>query len=114
MVRREATSIVQVFNEEIKAEVEGSLRRGGQRPRLVGFLANDDAAAAMYARWTGKACEANGISFELRQVDRVSLETAVIDANTDASVHGIIVYYPVFGGQVGKSPSDPMLGPNRT
>lgn len=100
MPRRTADSIAAGFNLEIKSEVETMLRKGRERPRLVGFLANDDSAAVMYARWTGKACEANGITFELRQVERVKLEAAVIEANTDSSVHGIIVYYPVFGGQV--------------
>lgn len=100
MPRREATAIAQVFNAEIKAEVEANIARGGQRPQLVGFLANDDSAAVMYARWTAKACEANGIAFELRRVDRVDLEAAVITANVDPSVNGIIIYYPVFGGQI--------------
>ncbi|KAL1508596.1 hypothetical protein AB1Y20_004693 [Prymnesium parvum] len=100
MPRRDATEIAQQFNQQIKAEVDAGLLAGRERPRLVGFLANDDAAAVMYARWTGKACEANGITFELRRVERVALEAAVIDANVDPSVHGIIVYYPVFGGQV--------------
>jgi len=100
MPRREATSIAEEFNKEIRSEVEAGMLAGRQRPRLVGFLANDDSAAVMYARWTGKACEANGITFELRKVERVQLEASVIEANEDTDVHGIIVYYPVFGGQI--------------
>lgn len=100
MPRRDATSIAETFNEEIKAEVEAVISAGCDRPRLVGFLANEDSAAVMYARWTAKACESNGITFELRQVQRVDLEEAVIEANNDPTVHGIMVYYPVFGGQV--------------
>ena len=35
--------------------------------------------------------------FELRQVDRGELEEHILAANQDGAVHGIIVYYPVFG-----------------
>ncbi|KAJ3304232.1 hypothetical protein HDV03_002969 [Kappamyces sp. JEL0829] len=52
----------------------------------------------MYAQWTEKSCLAIGIQFELRQVERTKLETAIIDANQDKNIHGIMVYYPVFGG----------------
>lgn len=76
------------------------LSEGHSRPTLVGFLANDDSAAVMYAKMTSRACEANGIIFELRRVERVELEASVIAANKDPAVHGIIVYYPIFGGQV--------------
>ena len=66
----------------------------------MGFLANDDKAAVMYARWTEKACTRDGICYELRRVEKHALEAAVIEANTDPSVHGIMVYYPCFGGAI--------------
>jgi len=38
----------------------------------------------------------------LREVDKEDLEEAILGANDDDSVDGIIVYFPVFGGgQVG-------------
>lgn len=67
-------------------------------PLLVGFLANSDPAAVKYAEWTAKSCEKVGLRFELRQVTRMELEDAIVDANADKNVHGIMVYYPVFGG----------------
>ena len=69
-----------------------------QPPLLVGFLANSDPAAAKYAEWTAKSCEKVGMRFELRHVSRMDLEDAIVNANQDANVHGIMVYYPVFGG----------------
>ena len=68
MPKVDATSIASVFHEEIKVGVEQSVREGRGRPRLVGFIANDDAGAQLYARWTAKACERDGITYELRQV----------------------------------------------
>lgn len=65
---------------------------------MVGLLANNDPAARQYAEWTGKACQADGLRYELRVLtDAVDVERALVDANEDPRVHGIIVYYPIFG-----------------
>lgn len=65
---------------------------------MVGLLANKDPAAKQYAEWTGKACRADGLRYELRTLDDpIDVEAALIDANNDPRVHGIIVYYPIFG-----------------
>lgn len=64
----------------------------------MGLLANKDPAARKYAEWTGKACRADGLRYELRTLeDPIQVEAALIDANDDPRVHGIIVYYPIFG-----------------
>ena len=69
-------------------------------PLLVGLLANKDPAAKQYAEWTGKACRNDGLRYELRSVDDpIDVEAALMDANNDPRVHGIIVYYPIFGQQ---------------
>jgi methylenetetrahydrofolate dehydrogenase (NAD+) len=38
----------------------------------------------------------SGFEFELRQVTKEKIEEAILAANVDKSVHGIIVYYPIF------------------
>ncbi|ODQ67422.1 tetrahydrofolate dehydrogenase/cyclohydrolase [Nadsonia fulvescens var. elongata DSM 6958] len=70
----------------------------GRQPKLVGFLANDDPAARMYADWSGKTCSEIGFDYELRVVDKDVLEEAIVDANEDDNVDGIMIYFPVFGG----------------
>ncbi|EEB06086.1 methylenetetrahydrofolate reductase [Schizosaccharomyces japonicus yFS275] len=67
--------------------------------KLVGFLANKDPAARMYAEWTGKTVTEVGFDFELREVDKDDLEDAIVDANLDRGVNGIMVYFPVFGNR---------------
>lgn len=48
--------------------------------------------------YTGKACKRDGLRYELRKVDDpIDVERVLIDANGDPRVHGIIVYYPIFG-----------------
>ncbi len=71
---------------------------GSDAPLLVGLLANHDPAAEKYAEWTGRACRADGLRYELRRLDHpLQVEAALRDANDDPRVHGIIVYYPIFG-----------------
>jgi methylenetetrahydrofolate dehydrogenase (NAD+) len=81
------------------AEVEQGVKDLGRSPKLVGFLANDDPAARMYADWTGKTSESLGFTYELRVVDKDDLEESIIDANEDDAVDGIMVYFPVFGNR---------------
>ena len=38
------------------AEIHDGLSKLDKPPHLVGFLANDDAGARMYADWTAKTC----------------------------------------------------------
>lgn len=64
---------------------------------LVGFIAGEQRAARTYAEYTRKGCEDVGVQFELRSVERLEMEAAVKAGNDDPNVHGILVYYPVFG-----------------
>jgi methylenetetrahydrofolate dehydrogenase (NAD+) len=88
--------IAKPFREAIKRAIVED--HGGVGPKLVGFLANDDPAAQSYAQWTKKACEADGIRFEIRNIAKTELEAALYAANDDPEVHGIMIYYPCFGG----------------
>ncbi|KAH7372310.1 hypothetical protein BKA66DRAFT_443658 [Pyrenochaeta sp. MPI-SDFR-AT-0127] len=90
-----ANNIAKSLLEEIRV----GLKTINRKPLLVGFLSSADPAARVYAEWTGKTCVENGFAFDLREVDRELLEDALIDANNDASVDGIIVYYPIFGNR---------------
>ncbi|GBB99438.1 hypothetical protein RclHR1_03520018 [Rhizophagus clarus] len=81
------------YREELKATIKSR----GIKPKLVGFLANEDPSAIKYAESTSKTCEETGVVFELRKCDKEQLEDQIIEANDDDSIHGIMVYYPVFG-----------------
>lgn len=64
---------------------------------LVLMLPLQDPAARKYAEWTGRACEADGIRYELRTVTEYDLEEQLYLANEDPEVHGIMTFFPVFG-----------------
>ncbi|KAL7489037.1 hypothetical protein ACHAW6_014617 [Cyclotella cf. meneghiniana] len=94
----DAGDIAKPFREEVRNQVAKLKKSGIESPLLVGLLANTDPAAKKYAEWTGKACVADGIRYELRTIDDpIDVEAALCDANDDPRVHGIIVYYPIFG-----------------
>ncbi|CAI4619542.1 BCE_3a_G0035000.mRNA.1.CDS.1 [Saccharomyces cerevisiae] len=94
-----ASKVAETFNTEIINNVEEYKKtHNGQGPLLVGFLANNDPAAKMYATWTQKISESMGFRYDLKVIeDKDFLEEAIIQANGDDSVNGIMVYFPVFG-----------------
>ncbi len=59
---------------------------------------NIDAASLKYAEWTRQTCTSTNIHYTLVKCTRLDLEERIIAANCNENVHGIIVYYPVFGG----------------
>ena len=86
--------VAKAFRDEIRAhvaEIDVPIK-------LVGFLPTDASRPSRtYARYTLRGCEDVGIHFELREVDKFDLERSIVGANRDPAVHGIIVYYPIFG-----------------
>ncbi|KAJ2001666.1 Methylenetetrahydrofolate dehydrogenase [NAD(+)] [Coemansia sp. RSA 2322] len=88
-----AAEVASSYTSEIKSEVS----QKSARPKLVGFLANDDPYAEKYAQSSSKHLAEAGLDFELRQIPREELEAALVEANGDPLVSGILVYYPVYG-----------------
>lgn len=94
--------------EPFLREVTTSLARFPRRLRLVGILASSSSASKMYADYTKKQCDSIGVDFSLKVVgsaldsslgDGEGVEEAIIEANADADVDGLMVYYPIFYGQ---------------
>lgn len=93
-------TIVEPFLAEVKANLATVLSSTtGRPPKLVGILATASAGPSRsYAEFTRRQCVALGIAFELREVGKDDgVEEAIIEANADNSVDGIMVYYPIFG-----------------
>ncbi|EGG13704.1 methylenetetrahydrofolate dehydrogenase [Cavenderia fasciculata] len=92
----DVTPIATFYRNEIKE----SITKGNLKPRIVAFLTTNDEGALDYSKWTKIACNKDGIEFILKRVERVDLEDEILEANKDNNVHGIMVYYPVFGGMM--------------
>ncbi|CBJ32057.1 putative methylene tetrahydrofolate dehydrogenase [Ectocarpus siliculosus] len=91
----DAGIVAEPFRQEVRKYIEDKL--GGVGPRFVGILANTDPAARKYAEWTGRACIKDGIRYEVRECDPEELEARLEECNGDPEVHGVMIYYPVFG-----------------
>jgi methylenetetrahydrofolate dehydrogenase (NAD+) len=121
-----ADPIAATFKDEVKA----SLAQCTTRPRLVGILATTSAPSKNYAEFTKKQCEELGVDYVLKLTGAAAspelgegegVEEAIIEANEDESIHGIMVrdmilirnnvdpnaivecrikvYFPIFGAQ---------------
>ncbi|KAK7470294.1 Methylenetetrahydrofolate dehydrogenase [NAD(+)], variant 2 [Stygiomarasmius scandens] len=98
-----ADPIASVFQDEVKATL--ALRT--TRPRLVGILSTSSEPSKMYAEFTRKQCQALGVDFVLKKTGAAlegeglnegdGVEEAIMEANEDDMVDGIMVYFPIFG-----------------
>jgi methylenetetrahydrofolate dehydrogenase (NADP+) / methenyltetrahydrofolate cyclohydrolase len=81
------------FRAEIRAQVAAL-----PEPLVLwGVLADEHRPSRTYAEYTRKGCDDVGVRFELKQVRRLDVEAVIRAANADPGVHGLLVYYPVFG-----------------
>jgi len=82
-----------------RAEIRHEIRSLATQLKVVGFLSGDYGPSLTYAEYTRSACEELGIAYELRILPRLKLEQGIRHANADPAVHGIMVYYPIFGNE---------------
>jgi len=96
-----AETIAEPFIAEVKASLASVSQSRTRAPKLVGILATANAPSRSYAEFTRRQCVALGIEFELREVgaalpdgvggaDGDGVEEAIIDANADGAVDGIM------------------------
>ncbi|CAA7258556.1 unnamed protein product [Cyclocybe aegerita] len=99
-----ADPIAAAFRDEVK----GTLEECSRPPKLVGILATSSAPSKSYAEFTKKQCEELGVEFVLKKTGAAldpelgegeGVEEVIIEANEDEAVHGIMVYFPIFGAQ---------------
>ncbi|KAI9254308.1 hypothetical protein BY458DRAFT_442702 [Sporodiniella umbellata] len=88
-----ASQVARPFRHFLKKKIHHS----NTTPMLVGLLANEDPASKRYAEWTARTCQETGVQFDLIQVNKDALEDEIKKANMNKDIHGIMVYYPVFG-----------------
>ncbi len=85
--------------EKYLQELKTSVSSLDQDLHVVGFIASEDKPSIAYANATKRVFNEAGFRYELRQVQRLSLEREIIIANEDPDTHGIFVYFPVFANQ---------------
>ena len=94
-----ADSIAETFRTEIRSALSSAPRK----PKLVGILATSAAPSKFYAEFTKKQCDEIGVEFVLVTTGAAAgeggeegegAEEAIIQANEDDSVDGIMVRHP--------------------
>lgn len=96
-----ADGIAATFRAEVQSSLASVLSSASSRkPKLVGILSTSSAPSRSYAQFTKKQCEEFGIEFMLRTTGAAEsgelgegegVEDAIIEANEDESVDGIMV-----------------------
>lgn len=101
----DAGSIASFFRKEIKESLVVCTRP----PKLVGILATSSPPSKFYAEFTRKQCAQLGIDFALKTTGAgeneelpvgEGVEEAIIEANEDGSVDGIMVRSPRLHGGI--------------
>jgi len=86
------------LREEVAAGVK-NIARQGRAVHLTALLVGSTPAGELYAQRQREACEAVGISYELRtlpgDVDRQTVEATLATLNRDTSVTGIMLHLPL-------------------
>ncbi|KZT62794.1 NAD(P)-binding protein [Calocera cornea HHB12733] len=102
-----ADLIAAQFKSELLSLVASQPTFQRRPPRLVGVLSTAGEPSRKYAEFTRKMCEEFGVEYLLKEVGGAGgdeslngegAEEAIIEANEDEAVDGIMVYYPIFGG----------------
>jgi 5,10-methylene-tetrahydrofolate dehydrogenase/methenyl tetrahydrofolate cyclohydrolase len=86
-------SVAATYREELRAQL-------AQLPAplcLVGILGGEHGPSNTYALYAQRACTELGIHFDLRRMSRLQVDAAIREANADPQVHGMMVYYPIYG-----------------
>lgn len=92
-------AIAAQIKQEIAAEVEQIVARGGKRPHLAAVLVGHDGGSETYVSNKVKACEVCGFKSSLIRFENDVTEEALLDKvrelNADDDVDGFIVQLPL-------------------
>jgi methylenetetrahydrofolate dehydrogenase (NAD+) len=96
-----------------EAELRSTISQLPRPPTLCTILSTSNAGSRAYATFSKAQCESLGIKFLLKEVGAAKnrdgeggekfaegegVEEAIVEANEDPEVDGILVYFPIFGG----------------
>ncbi|KAF7776641.1 hypothetical protein Agabi119p4_5034 [Agaricus bisporus var. burnettii] len=109
-----ADLIAQQYRTEVQLHSPPQPQNEIRKPKLVGILGTSSIPSRNYAEFTKRQCIELGFEFVLKKTGAAlnsaegengnngegeGVEEAIIEANEDESVDGIMVYYPIFGGR---------------
>lgn len=88
----------QTVSQSLRQEIRQSLLQAGIELKIAGLICpGAGRPAEVYAQYAEKACLEVGIKFQTHRVPPQDMKRAILAMNEDDSVHGIFVFYPVYG-----------------
>jgi methylenetetrahydrofolate dehydrogenase (NAD+) len=102
------------------AELRTTISQLPRPPTLCAILSTSNAGSRAYATFSKTQCENLGITFVLKEIgagknrsgeegekfaEGEGVEGAIVEANEDSEVDGILVYYPIWGGRQVRDPA---------
>ena len=102
------------------AELRTAISQLPRPPTLCAILSTSNASSRAYATFSKTQCENLGVKFILVEVgagknrdgeegvkfgEGEGVEGAIVEANEDPEVDGILVYHPIFGGRQVRDPA---------
>lgn len=97
--RLDGKQIAAEIRQQVAAEVQQFVDRGGPKPCLAAVLVGEDPASQVYVRNKGRACEAVGIEGRTIRLPATTSQRELLDLvdrlNDDGDVHGILVQLPL-------------------
>ncbi|KOR30058.1 methylenetetrahydrofolate dehydrogenase [Achromatium sp. WMS1] len=82
---------------QTRAAIKREIAENNYLITIAGFLVAGDRASEIYAHYTQVGCEDVGIRFRLIATDSSCIQKQLAAANLDPNIHGIFLYYPIFG-----------------
>jgi len=79
------------------------LNKGGRKMKIAGILGSNDAGCQAYGKSLKGYCDHLGIEFDVYSIIGQSFEDAkgcIAEMNRRNSVDGMIVFTPIFGGEL--------------
>jgi len=107
------------------AELRTAIAQLPRPPTLCAILSTSNAGSRAYATFSKAQCESLGVRFVFKEVgagrnregeggetfaEGEGVEGAIVEANEDPEVDGILVYYPIFGGGQVRGPTSVRSG----
>jgi len=88
------STLAEKFREEIRASI-ASLKNPTV---LVGLLASEDDSSHTYSQYMKVGCDKVGVIYREIVVPKDKISESLNGYNSDPETTGVIVYYPIFGG----------------
>lgn len=99
MATIDCKAIAKKIKEQVKIDIEKATKEYGEKPFLEIVQVGENPSSVSYVKSILKTCDAMGVNYDFEQFDENISEDELVKEierlNNDASVHGVIVQYPL-------------------